>query len=202
MTWSMIVSRPLFLLILGLLLLPTAALAQETWDGWPEAEAPVDAVPVEEPPPPQVAPVVLKIPALRVQADVVPVVEDLEGAMDVPPHPDLVAWWSLGAGTGVPGNVVLAAHVDWGGRLRVFGLLHLLEPGDQVVVVDEQLREFTYEVTWSMSVAADGAPVEEFFSHSGVPEITLITCGGAFDQASRQYLDRLIVRAVQVWPPG
>jgi hypothetical protein len=196
----MIVSRPLFFLILSLLLLPTVALAQETWDGWPEAEAPVETLPVEEPPPPQVAPLLLKIPALGVLADVVPVGEDIEGAMDVPPHPDMVAWWSLGAGTGVPGNVVLAAHVDWGGRLRVFGLLHLLGPGDQVVVVDEQLREFTYEVSWSRWVPAEGAPIEEFFSNSDTSEITLITCGGVFDQASRQYLERLVVRAQQVWP--
>jgi len=191
------VFRRLLLAVSLLLLVPTTAVAQDpSGESWPGG-APDATAPAGEPPP-QVAPVTLKIPVLGVAADVFPVGEDAEGAMDVPPNPDSVAWWSLGAGTGVPGNVVLAAHVDWGGRLRVFGLLHRLGPGDQVVVVDEQLREFTYEVVLSRWVAAEGAPVEEVFANSDIPEVTLITCGGVFDPATRQYLDRLIVRARQV----
>jgi sortase (surface protein transpeptidase) len=145
-----------------------------------------------------VAPVELKIPALGVDADVVPVGLDDDGAMTAPSDPDTVAWYEPGPGTGMPGNVVLAGHVDWGGRLRVFGLLYRLGPGDRIVVIDEQLREFFYEVAWSRWVAAEGAPVEEIFAGTELSELTLITCGGAFDHASRQYLDRLIVRAVKV----
>jgi LPXTG-site transpeptidase (sortase) family protein len=134
-----------------------------------------------------------------VAAEVVPVGEDADGAMSAPSDPDTVAWWSLGYGTGEqPGNVVLAAHVDWGGRLRVFGQLHRLGPGDAVIVHDELGREYHYEVVWSKSVRAEGAPVEELFAASDLPELTLITCGGAFDPTVRQYLDRLIVRAVRV----
>jgi sortase (surface protein transpeptidase) len=118
--------------------------------------------------------------------------------MDVPPTPDTVAWWSLGAGTGVAGNVVLAGHVDWGGRLRVFGLLNRLGPGDWIVLVDEYLREYHYQVVWSQWAAADGVLLEAVFSNSGVAEVTLITCGGEFDRSSRQYLDRLIVRTAQI----
>jgi hypothetical protein len=191
-------SRLFLIVVVCLISMPFSALAQEEPELPPEAAPTDEAAPVFEPPPPQVAPVVLKIPAIGVDASVFPVGEDVEGAMDVPPTPDTVAWWSLGAGTGVPGNVVLAAHVDWGGRLRVFGLLHRLVAGDWVVVVDEQLREFTYEVVSSQWVAAEGAPVEAVFSNSDIPELTLITCGGEFQPATRQYLDRLIVRARQI----
>jgi hypothetical protein len=189
----MILSRLLFTMAVCFLVLPFSALAQET----PPEEVPVEEVAPLEPPPPQVPPVVLKIPAIGVDATVFPVGEDIEGAMDVPPTPDTVAWWSLGAGTGVPGNVVLAAHVDWGGRLRVFGLLHRLGPGDLIVVVDEQLREYSYQVIWSEWLDAS-APTEPIFSNSDVAEVTLITCGGVFDQSTRQYVDRLVVRAVQI----
>ena len=144
------------------------------------------------------APVILKIPAIGVEADVFPVGEAADGAMDVPPTPDTVAWWAPGFGMGVPGNVVLAAHVDWGGQLRVFGQLDQLGPGDQVVVVDDQLRELFYQVAWSRWVAAEGAPIDEIFGSSDHPELTLITCGGRYDPATREYLDRLIVRASQV----
>ncbi len=37
--------------------------------------------------------------------------------------------------------------------------------------------------------------MEEVFGGSEVPDITLITCGGAFDRQTRQYLSRLVVRA-------
>jgi Sortase domain len=188
----------LLIAVLSLLLLPSTALADRWYDTPPDVAPVEEAPPVFEPLPPQIAPVVLKIPTIGVDASVFPVGEDVEGAMDVPPTPDTVAWWSLGPGTGVPGNVVLAAHVDWGGRLRVFGLLHHLGPGDWIVLVDEQLREYTYEVIWNQWVAADGAPVEAVFDNSDQAEVTLITCGGEFDRSSRQYLDRLIVRAVLI----
>jgi hypothetical protein len=149
-------------------------------------------------PGPQIAPIELKIPILGVDADVLPVGMDADGAMGVPQDPDTAVWWSLGPGTGVPGNVVIAAHVDWAGRLRVFGLLYKLGRGDEVVLVDEKLREFHYQVVSSQWVSAEGAPVDQIFGGSGVPEVTLITCGGEFDRSTRQYLDRLIVRAIQV----
>lgn len=135
---------------------------------------------------------------LGVDADVLPVGEDADGAMSAPSDPDTVAWWSLGYGTGEPGNVVLGGHIDWGGRLRVFGLIDRLGAGDQIILIDEQLREYTYAVEWVRQISAEGAPIEDIFGGSDLSEVTLITCGGAFDHASRQYLDRVIVRAVKV----
>ena len=44
-------------------------------------------------------------------------------------------------------------------------------------------------------VRADGAPVEEIFAQSSAPTLTLITCGGEYRPETREYLDRLIVRA-------
>ena len=96
---------------------------------------------------------------------------------------------------GVPGNVVLAAHVNWDGRLRPFGLLHQLEPGDAIQVIDAQGRGFEYVVESSHWVRAEGAPLEEIFAQPAEPVITLITCGGEYVASRREYLDRLIVRA-------
>src|SRR5262245_25122898 len=49
---------------------------------------------------PKVRPVEIKIPALQVDADIVPVGEDPDGAMTAPSDPDTAAWWMLGPGTG------------------------------------------------------------------------------------------------------
>jgi sortase (surface protein transpeptidase) len=96
---------------------------------------------------------------------------------------------------GVPGNVVLAAHVNWDNRLRPFGLLHTLGPGDAVQVIDADGRGFEYIIESSHWVRAEGAPVEEIFAPTPEPVLTLITCGGEYVASRQEYLDRLIVRA-------
>jgi sortase (surface protein transpeptidase) len=143
-----------------------------------------------------VPPVKLTIPSLGVEAPVEAVGLDEDGAMATPTKPDDVAWYELGPGMGVPGNVVLAAHVNWDGRLRPFGLLHTLEPGDAVQLIDAEGRGFEYRVESSHWVRAEGAPLAEIFAQPEQPVITLITCGGEYVAATREYLDRLIVRAV------
>jgi sortase A len=185
------------LLLVGLLATVSTVTAQEGEDGVrpdvrpePGPVAPTDTV--------RVAPIGLKIPTLGVDAAVLPVGLTDDGAMDTPTDPDTVAWWSLGSGTGEPGNVVLAAHVDWGGQLRVFGRLDRLTLGNSVVVVDELAREFWYEVSWVQVVPADDAAIDEIFGGSNDYELTLITCGGEFDRARHEYLDRVIVRAHKI----
>ncbi|MCC7371585.1 MAG: class F sortase [Chloroflexi bacterium] len=152
-----------------------------------------------EPPTPVVlgvTPVKLTIPALGVEAVVEAVGQEADGAMATPTDPDDVAWYAGSPGMGVPGNVVFAAHVNWDNRLRPFGLLHQLEPGDVVQVIDAEGRGFEYVVKSSHWVRAEGAPVEEIFAPTPMPTVTLITCGGEFVASRREYLDRLIVKAV------
>jgi len=142
-----------------------------------------------------VPPMKLSMPSLGVEAPIVPVGKDADGAMAAPTDPDTVAWYELGPGMGVAGNVVLAGHVNWAGRLRTFGNLHELEPGDAILVIDEKDHGYQYVVQSSQWVRAEGAPVEEIFANSDQPTLTLITCGGEYVAATREYLDRLIVRA-------
>ena len=115
--------------------------------------------------------------------------------MSAPSDPDTVAWYEPGPGMGVPGNVVLAGHINWNGRARAFGNLHLLEPGDAILVMDTEDHGYQYVVESSHWVRAEGAPVEEIFASTGEPILTMITCGGEYIAATREYLDRLIVRA-------
>ena len=168
----------------------------------PLGQASDESEPADAPLPPAaptgpwgVRPVKLMIPALGVEAAVEAVGDDPDGAMATPMHPDDVAWYEPGPGMGVPGNVVFAAHVNWDGRLRPFGLLHRLEPGDAIQVIDAEGRGFEYAVESSRWVRAEGAPLEEIFAQPAEPVVTLITCGGEYVAARREYLDRLIVRA-------
>jgi LPXTG-site transpeptidase (sortase) family protein len=135
------------------------------------------------------------IPSLGVEAPVEAVGQDPDGAMSSPTLPDDVAWYKLGPGMGVPGNVVFAGHINWEGRTRTFGFLDQLDKGDVIQVIDEQGRGFEYAVESSHWVRAEGAPLDEIFAQPSEPIITLITCGGEYVASRREYLDRLIVKA-------
>jgi hypothetical protein len=142
-----------------------------------------------------IPPAKLMIPAIGVEAMVEAVAEDPDGAMSAPTFPDDVAWYKLGPGMGVPGNVVFAGHINWDNQVRAFGLLDRLDEGDVVQVIDEQGRGFEYKVESLHWVRAEGAPLAEIFAQPDYPQVTLITCGGEYVAARREYLDRLIVKA-------
>jgi sortase A len=142
-----------------------------------------------------VPPTKMSMPSLGVEAPIVPVGLDDDGAMAAPTDPDTVAWYRLGPGMGVAGNVVLAGHINWAGRTRAFGFLDQLEPGDPILVIDDDGHGYQYVVESSHWVRAEGAPVDEIFASTGETVLTLITCGGEYVASSREYLDRLIVRA-------
>lgn len=139
----------------------------------------------------------IDIPSIGTHAAIVPLAEDDDGAMQSPPDPDTVGWYQLGFGLGVPGNALLDGHVDWGGRLRVFGLLNQLQPGDTIQLTDANGNLLRYAVQWTVLVDAAAAPVDDIFAQGPAEEITLITCGGAFDQSIHMYVSRWVVRAVR-----
>ena len=42
------------------------------------------------------------------------------------------------------------------------------------------------------------AAIQEIVGDTGQESLTLITCGGVFDPATGEYLERMVVRAVRV----
>lgn len=142
-------------------------------------------------------PASIDIPKLGTHALVVPVGEEDDGAMQAPTDPDTVGWYDLGMGIGTPGNALLDGHVDWSGRLRVFGLLGQLVPGDTIQITDSAGNVLSYRVSWTRLYNADTAPLDQVFEQTTDEEVTLITCGGAFDQVARMYVSRWVVRATR-----
>ena len=143
-------------------------------------------------------PVHLDIPRIGTHATVVPLGEEDDGTMAAPSDPDTVGWYELGVGVGAPGNALLDGHVDWGGRLRVFGLLRLLQPGDTFQITDADGNVLTYSVSWIRLFEADTAPLDDIFEQTANEEVTLITCGGAFDPVAHMYVSRWVVRGVRI----
>jgi sortase (surface protein transpeptidase) len=136
----------------------------------------------------------LRIPRISVDALVQEVGLDAAGELTVPTSGEYVVWYGASAPPGLPGNAIFAGHVDWGGRLAVFGRLRELTTDDAIETVasDGATHRFLVRATWTFPAAA--APVAEVFGPTPRPAVTLITCGGFFDPRTRDYSLRIVVR--------
>jgi sortase (surface protein transpeptidase) len=142
------------------------------------------------------APLRLRIPALGVDAAVQWVGVDEQGRMGVPSNYTDVAWYELGTRPGMPGNAVIAGHLDSTTGPAVFYGLERLQPGDELFVTTHSGEELRFVVEGAEAYDANAAPLDRIFGHSNTSRLNLITCDGAFDWSSREYDKRLVVYAV------
>jgi LPXTG-site transpeptidase (sortase) family protein len=106
-----------------------------------------------------------------------------------------VHYGDLTARVGTPGNAVIAGHVVTLNEGNVFRFLYQLDVGDAVHVWDQLDREHDYQVAGVKLVPPSDTSVMQPTSDE---TLTLITCGGTFDPAKREFSDRLIVTAKAV----
>jgi LPXTG-site transpeptidase (sortase) family protein len=93
---------------------------------------------------------------------------------------------------GARGNAVIAGHAATLNEGNVFWFLYRLELGDLVQVWDDTAREHDYRVTDVALVLPSDTSV---MAPTPDETLTLITCGGSFDPAKREFSKRLVVRA-------
>ena len=142
-------------------------------------------------------PIVLAIPAIGVRVHIVPVgVADGTGGIEVPPNVETIGWYRFGPSPGAQGSAVLIGHVDsWIQGPGAFFRLRDLQPGDLVSVSFTDDSTSSFRVVARRSYPKSGLP-EMLFERRGRPIISLITCGGSFDQMTRTYSDNVVVFAV------
>lgn len=141
----------------------------------------------------------LVVPRLSIDARTVTLGLDSKGGMLAPTSPTDVAWYSFSSKPGAGGNIVMSGHVDFASYgPAVFWRLRELRPGDiiQILLMDQSVA--SYQVTTVSNYDARTAPVQEIVGRTPFEIITLITCDGVFDSASRQYDKRLVVRGIRV----
>ena len=118
-----------------------------------------------------------------------------DGALQVPPDAGTVGWFTGAPAPGEDGPAVLAAHVDYKRVPGVFVRLKQLHEGEQVSVgrADGRTAVFTvYEVD---RYSKASFPTDRVYGDTSGPELRLITCGGAFDHSSGNYVDNVVVFA-------
>ena len=148
---------------------------------------------------PAAPPIRLMIPAIGVSAKIVDEGLDADGALQVPPLTDAgvreAGWYDLGPAPGQVGSAIIAGHVDSYHAAGVFYDLGRLVPGNavEVTLADGETVHFT--VTSVQEYPKAHFPAREVYGPEPYQALRLITCGGAFDEATGRYLSNIVAYA-------
>ena len=141
----------------------------------------------------------LVIPKIEVDASVVVKSVGADGSMETPDNGYDVAWYDFSGRPGIAGNAVFAGHVDYYKiGPAVFWDLGKLQADDEIDVRLADGSTYRYAIVGKAVFAANAVPVDQVVGRTPDEAITLITCTGTFDRASREYDQRLVVRARRI----
>ena len=121
-----------------------------------------------------------------------------ERELTVPEDPGDVGWWRDGPRPGETGPEVLVGHKDSTTGPAVFYGLGDVLPGDVVHVEDARGTTSTFQVTGVEQVDKYAFPTEKVYGKTKTPELRLLTCGGEYNEATREYEDNFVVYATAV----
>jgi sortase family protein len=124
------------------------------------------------------------IPAIRVDAPVVPVGLDGDGWVAAPPpeDPNLAGWFSGAVSPGEKGTSVIVGHVDNKSGPAVFYGLGSLKKGHHIEVRRQDGTTAVFEIYGVEVFAKDSFPSDRVYGSKGAPELRVITCGGGFSK--------------------
>lgn len=159
------------------------------------AENPINALSLNQ----GIQPETLSIPAIGIDAEVLPLGTEKDGRMAVPKTPDEVSWFEPGYLPGENGRAVIAGHVDAVDGPAIFWDLADLKAGDEIMVASGE-KELKFKVYAMESVELDLADVKDIFGYRSTPELVLITCSGEFDYERGTREERLVVYAELINP--
>jgi Sortase domain len=141
------------------------------------------------------APVRVQIPAIGVDSALMQLGLQVDGSLQVPPSGFPAGWYTGAPTPGELGPAILAGHVDWGGQPGVFYHLRDLQPGAEVTVTRQDGIVTVFRVTQVKAYPKDEFPTDVVYGDLDHPGLRLITCGGSFDQETRNYDDNIIAFA-------
>ena len=144
------------------------------------------------------APTRLRIPAAGVDTPLERLGRAADRSIALPSRPELAGWFAGGPRPGQPGPAVIIGHVDSDHAPAVFFRLRHLTPGALVTVDRADGTAARFRVTRLEQVAKAEFPTDTVYAPDLEPSLRLITCGGDFDRADRNYLDNVIVFASPV----
>jgi len=164
----------------------------------PAPTGPIVAPPQSAPPAPVASPVSLTIPLIGVKTNLITLGLAQGGAMQVPSSTTVAGWYTGSPRPGSIGSAIIVGHIDSETGPGVFYRLSELRSGDDVFVKRADGTTAEFRVTSIQTYLKDQFPTEQVYGPTPDAELRLITCGGAFDSATRHYLSNIVVYASEV----
>jgi len=108
-------------------------------------------------------------------------------------------WYDRGVQPGAPGSAVILGHIDSAaGGEGVFYHLATSRPGDQITLTLADGQVSQWRVTTTHLYSDSDFPDKMVYSPSGPPTLRLVSCGGAFDYTTHEYVSAWVITAKPV----
>jgi sortase (surface protein transpeptidase) len=140
-------------------------------------------------------PAKINIPDIGVDAQVEHLGLTAENAVDVPKSLWTTAWFNQSSRPGDKGPAMIVGHYSAYGR-AVFANLKKLNVGQKIVITDDKGQQFTFAVTKKGDYPQAQVPMAELLGNkNSKPRLEIITCGGGYIKASRDFTNRTVITA-------
>jgi hypothetical protein len=192
-------------LLAGALLVVAGTLLVAGWRGHSVAlDAPTISVTTTPPARPysvgRSVPVRLVIPAIGVRTKLVKLGLNPDGTVEVPTTWGVAGWYHLGPSPGQIGSAVILGHVDSYLGPAIFYRLRELRPGDHVLVTLADGVHLRFSVVAIAMYSKSHFPTQLVYGPRRYSALELVTCGGAFDEATHHYLSNVVVSTTLTRP--
>ncbi len=138
----------------------------------------------------------ITLPSIEADGFIQQVGVDQHQAVATPGNVHVAGWYVHSVRPGDSGLSIIDGHVQGKYEEGIFKRLAKLKKGDTFRVQFGDLSEKTFTVRSIQSYAASEASVRLFEPAPDIPrQLTLITCGGRYDAAAKQYDRRILVVA-------
>lgn len=135
------------------------------------------------------------------ESDLIDLGLNADRTVEVPPliKNDPAGWYKYSPMPGDVGPSVILGHIDSAAfGPGVFYKLGALVTGDTITIERPDKMVAQFKVTQVNQVAKDDFPTQAVYGNTPDAQLRLITCGGTFDPATRNYQDNVIVFAALV----
>lgn len=171
------------------------ALVSTIYDIEAESEEP-DTPPITVDPE---APVRLKIDSIGVNAPIIPVGTEPDGAMSAPSSASDIGWYEKSATVGSNRRAMLLSGHYGLDIPEVLYRLNELKVGDTISVHSARGDTVTYRVVETERRHRTMVDMEKAYRYGGGQEaVSIITCIGEYDYSAQTYDDRYIVYALRI----
>jgi hypothetical protein len=142
-------------------------------------------------------PTEIDIPAIDVNARIVPLGLNADGTIEVPGRFDVAGWYRGGPRPGDLGPAVVLGHLDSTVGPAVIVRLNHLTPGALIKVLSATDSHW-FRVDSVATFHKDHFPTSLVFGPVPRAALRLVTCGGSFDDVKHSYRANVVVFATQV----